>query len=437
MGRISLALVLLALPLAATAEPEEKVTSERIEALETRIEELEAGEAEPAGTLGNWTRRVKLGGSANTGYYWGQSNSVFRDDSFQIWDARIFIDAELGNAARFGETTVLRNVGFSFEWNLVRLGHLENEVGELIVDFQGIADSSWFNLQVGRFQIPVGENYLRFSQGYSTNPFISNTVGGPWFWDEGVRFYGNDSESRFGYVASLADAENAFNLDQKGDFQYTLKLFANPTSWLHLSVSALYTGEMGSSTTAAEGSLWLGEAWARAFGSGSIVPNYVDGVAVPDGPKEIRETYLVGADAIVTLSDIGRLWLAYGIYDIDQGTRLYNRRLHYWIAEILLYGSLVSPELADLYLGFRANGLGTYDSGEGYLLDFRFASTIGYNMESLTAYSTVLGWRISQFVTLRAEYTHQDMDLVRGVSAAVRDAARELDSWAIEVGVHF
>lgn len=415
----------------------ESPPSDRIEELERRIQELEDAEPSSGHSLADWTRRVKLGGSANTGYYWGETDSTFHEDTFQVWDARFFIDAELGEGLKFRRKTLLRNAGFSFEWNLVRLGRVENDVGELYIDFQGIANTAWINLQVGRTQIPVGENYQRFSKGFAENPFISNTVGGPWFWDEGVRLYGSSATGRFGYVASIMDAENDFNVDRNKDNQYTLKLWADPTSWLHLSVSGLHTGKIGSKKSSGEGSLWLGEAWARAFGSGTLVPNFVDGVIVPDQLGRIKGTYFLGADAIVTLPEVGRLWLAYGTYDIDQKGGLYDRTLHYWIAELILEGSLVTPEMKDLYLALRADGIGTYDSAEGYLLDFRRARTLGYNMKSLTAYSAAIGWHLFRFVTLRVEYTHQEIDLVRGTSALIRSHARDLDSAAIEVGVQF
>jgi hypothetical protein len=416
----------------------EPVPSDRIEALEQRIQELEDGEPSAGNSLADWTQRVKLGGSANAGYYWGETDSTFHEDTFQVWDARFFIDAELGEGLEFRRKTLLRNAGLSFEWNLVRLGRLENDVGELYIDFQGIADTAWLNLQVGRMQIPVGENYLRFGKGFANNPFISNTVGGPWFWDEGMRLYGSSPNSRFGYVASVMDAENDFNVDRNTDNQYTVKIWAKPTSWLHLSVSGLHTGKIGSKNSSAEGSLWLGEAWARQFGSGTTVTNYIGGVAVPqDGPKRLEETNLVGADAIITLPEMGRLWLAYGTYAIDQKGGLYDRRLHYWVAEVILEGSLVTPEARDFYLGLRADGIGTYDSKEGYLLDVRRARTLGYNMKSLTAYSAVVGWRVFRLVTLRVEYTHQDIDLVRGTDASIRRHTRDIDSAAIEVGVHF
>ena len=130
-------------------------------------------------------------------------------------DARLFVDAELARDVEVADATVVRTIGTTLEWDLVRIGELQNQVGELYVDFQGLADSSWLNAQVGRFQIPLGENYLRFSKGYRDNPFISNTVGGPWWWDEGVRVYGQESRGRFGYVASISNGDTNFNTDNK------------------------------------------------------------------------------------------------------------------------------------------------------------------------------------------------------------------------------
>jgi hypothetical protein len=239
-------------------------------------------------------------------------------------------------------------------------------------------------------------------------------------------------------VASIADGETSLENDLNSDYQYTLKLYANPTDWLHLSVSGLYTGKIGSRDSAGRGgALWLGESWARAFGSGTDVPNYQDGAAVPDGPNSIEETYLLAADGIVDFPGKVRLWLGYGTYEIDQDGAGYDRRLHYWVAELLLYGGLVAPDLSKLYVGFRAHGLGTYDRDEGYLLDFRYADRLGYNMESINAYSTVIGWEMLRYVTLRAEYTHVDIDLVRGASASLGGRANSVDSWGVEVGVHF
>ncbi len=424
----------------AAASATEEMLLERIDQLEQRIDDLEANQPKrrvPSESL-DWTRRVRLGGSANVGYFGGQRNSNFDPDSFDIWDARLFVDADLGQGIGLGERTIVRNVGFSFEWDLVRIGNLQNQVGDLYVDLQGLFEQDAANAQVGRFQIPVGEAYHLYGHGTANKPFVSNPVGGPWWWDEGIRLYGSGPEGRFGYVSSISDGETPFNADSDEGKQLTLKLFVKPWPWLYLSASGLRSGEIGSDSTPANGALWLGESWARAFGSGSGVPNFQDGAAIADGPNQIEETWLAAGDAILDFRDRARLWLAYGRYAIDSrsGTT-YDRVLHYWIAELLLRGAWASDLLRPFYVGVRANALGTYDGDEGYLLDVRRSGSLGYNMESLTEYSAVLGWELSHYLRLRAEYTRSQIDLVRGVTSDLRAAARDADFFAIELGASF
>jgi hypothetical protein len=173
-------------------------------------------------------------------------------------------------------------------------------------------------------------------------------------------------------------------------------------------------------------------------GSLSPVPTFSHGVSVADGPTQFRDTTYFGADAIVNVEDAARLWLSYGTYGLgaDRASR-YDRRLHQWVAELVLEGALASASLRPFYLGLRANGLGTYDHDEGYLLDVRQAWSIGYNARSLDVYSMVLGWRITDWVTLKAEYGLVDVGLVRGVTSSIRSAARGNDAFAVELGARF
>jgi hypothetical protein len=429
--------------------PERGADADRLEELERRVVELEQAEAEaepeaepaplPGGAwLPEWTQRVQLGGSASVGYFRRGQLTPEDSDAFQVWDARLFVDAELAEQVEVADTTLVRSIGATFEWDLVRLGELQNDVGELYADFQGIGDSTWLSTQVGRFQIPVGENYLRFSKGYRDNPFISNTVGGPWWWDEGLRFYGHDEKDRFGYVASVSNGETDFNHDTNTDPQGTLKLYTNPWPWLHLSVSGLASGEIGRTNEASSGALWLGETWGMPIGNWTIVPNFVDGVPVPDGPNLIDHTWLVGADAVVKPLDGLRVWLGGGQYHIEAaGGGPYDRNLYYWIAEIVADGRLVSPALAPLYLGLRANGITTNDAGRGYMLDIRLGDTVGFNMRDLTELSTVLGVRIGKYVVLRGEYAFQDVNLVHGVTPEIHSATGDNHWFAFDVGVSF
>jgi hypothetical protein len=438
----------------AGASEREAALLERIAELEDRVRQLEderesppPGELErrvealetegPAGATG-WPARLRLSGSAFTGYFRSASDGFFPEGSFEVWDARLFLEADLGREVRVAERRALRDLGLVFEWDLVRLGELENGVGDLYVDLRGIADSDLLNLQAGRFQIPVGENYLRFGRGAAANPFITNPVGGPWWWDEGVRFYGSSPEERLGYVASVTDGETPFDGDADSDPQLTLKLFARPTEWLYLSASGLRAGRIGSSSSRAMSALWIGESWPRAFGSGSDVASFDDGVAIPDGPFELDGVTLLGGDVVLSLRDWARLWLAYGRVHVDSdGPSLYDRDLQYWIAELVLEGRGLSPRLDPFYLGLRSSGLGTFDRDEGYLLDSRTDDTLGYNQRWLQAASLVLGWRLTSLATLRAEYTLQRVALVRGVTPEIEGAAGRGDFLAVGLGVGF
>jgi hypothetical protein len=205
-----------------------------------------------------------------------------------------------------------------------------------------------------------------------------------------------------------------------------------------VSASGLRSGEVGTPDSGASAALWLGESWARAFGSGTSVPSFQDGVAVPPGPSVLEDTWLAAGDVVLDFEDKLRAWLAYGHHGIDSADGdFYDRTLHYWIAEVVLRGAWAAEALRPFYMGLRANALATYDGDEGYALDKRLRPTLGYNVEQLTAYSIVFGWDLTANVRLRAEYTRLLVDLVHGVPDAIRDLAGDFDVYALEVGVSF
>ncbi len=434
--------LLMAFPLLAAPALAEDAA--RIEALERRIEQLEqraelAEERarvaeERSGVTPSEGPSAALSGSANFGWFGGQADSVTHQVGASVQDARLFVDAELGEELTAGSLTLVRNLGFTFEWDLVRLGKLRNDIGELYVDLQGLGGSSWLNLRPGRFQIPVGESYKRYSRGYAGNPFISNPVGGPWFWDEGVMLYGQSDGGSFGYVTSLTNGETPFADDDGDGEQLTLKLWTQLAPWLYASFSGLRTGEIGSGG----GALWLGETWAFPIGSMTAVPTSYENTVLPDTSEPFDSSWLAGADLVLTPRDDVRLWLGGGHYTLDsRADSDYDRTLRYWIAELLLQGSLLRPELSPAYFGLRADGVSTGDDELGYLLDVRYGDTLGFNMRSLSAYSAVVGWRLGGATTLRAEYSLRDIELIEGVPSSVQSDARDADTFGIEVGVRF
>jgi hypothetical protein len=409
--------------------------------LEKRIAELETQQAQApavgASGAGAWAERVRIGGSSNLAFIDGQDYGLFQHGSVKLYDTRFFIDADLARDVRLGDSTAFRDAGFAFEWNLVRVGYLANNLGDVYVDFRGLADQDWLNLDFGRFQIPFGENYLRFGRGYYTDPFIALSAPPPWFWDEGVKLWGKVLEGKASYAFSMTDGENAMNLLPNGSTQVSLKLAADPWEWLHLSVSGLRTGAIGSNTSPAFAAIWLGELFPRAFGAGSTAQSFSHGAPIGPGPNKLHGITVLGGDVIVKLPDT-RLWLSYGGANIDSsGGTTYDRNLIYWLAELMVQLDLISPRLAPAYVAVRASGLGTYSDDEGYLLDFR-NSAVGYNMSELDTYALVVGLPIGDHITLKGQYAFQHIALVRGVTVeAIKDGAERGDFFGMEIGVHF
>jgi hypothetical protein len=330
------------------------------------------------------------------------------------------------------------------ELNLVRRSEFgtdefaDGPLGETYLDLRELFGSDWLGVQAGRVMIPVGESYLRYGVGSATEPFISDPLGGPWYWDEGVRLHGTADGGRFGYVASVTEGDDEFDGATNQELQYTAKVYVDPCGWLHLSASGLVSGPLGSSTEEAMSALWLGEIISTAFGHMTGVPNFQDGAVVADGPTELDGVSLVGGDAVLDFAHRARVWLAYGLVEIDsKDSTAYDRTLHYWIAELVLVGEWLSPSLASCYLGMRGSGLGTYDDSEGYFTDNELLDAIGFNVASADALSLVLGWRLHERVTVKTEYTVNWMDLVDGVTPDIDAAAEDLDTFSIELAIDF
>ena len=369
--------------------------------------------------VGPVAERVRISGSWMGAVLDSQERSQVQLEGFRTWDARLFVDVDLAEDLALGGREILDAAGIAFEWEFYRLGRESDDLGELYLDLQGLAGSPWLNVQLGRFQIPVGEAYLRYGKAWRENPFLSNPVSGAWWWDEGIRIHGAREDGRVGYVASLSSGETAENWRMDGGGQATLKLYGSPLRGLHVSASALWAGRAGDSDTPGETALWIGEDWGRAFGSRSPYPNLIGGRAVPDGPNRLDRTLFFGADAIVTRWRGVRLWLSYGYAEIDSsGPSFYDRALHSWLAEVVLDGRLVAPELHPLHVALRASGIGTYDDAKGYDLDIRSLFRFGYNGRSLEAYSVAVGWKLNRYARVLVEYTHQRVSLVEGASAA-------------------
>lgn len=409
---------------------------ERAARFETDLREL--GRAAGDGlarvpVVGELARRIRVSGDAVGVFLDAGSGSQLPDDHWTTWDARIFADVLIAEDVKLGERVLAHAVGVSGEWQLFRIGRHDGDLGELYLDVQGLLGSRWLDVQIGRFLVPVGESYLRFGKGGRDNPFVTNAVGGPWWWDEGVRIHGADERGRFGYTASFSGGETARRWSFHEGDQATLKLFARPASWLYLSASGLYSGPMGEAGKPAEAALWLGETWGQGVPNDKLV-FFGPGI---DGIQELDDTLFLGADAILTHPAGARLWLSYGSYEIDSSApSAFDRRLHTWLAELVLEGRLVASRLRPFYLALRAAGLGTYDADDGYVLDSRYGDALGNTMRSLERISVAVGWRMREWADLKVEYTVQDAEMIRSARAFGLGVDDD-DFLIVALGLHF
>jgi hypothetical protein len=130
---------------------------------------------------------------------------------------------------------------------------------------------------------------------------------------------------------------------------------------------------------------------------------------------------------------VARLWLAYGQVGIDGGgPSQYDRDLRYWITEGVFDLGVLSSVLDRFYLAGRYSEFGTFDSDEGYLIDVMYLGTrLGFNTEHVSQISAGIGFRVSDRITLKTEYSWFDFDLVRGVPDSLRDLADDKDVFRV------
>jgi len=119
--------------------------------------------------------------------------------------------------------------------------------------------SGWLNLRVGRFPIPFGEEYQR--RNMLDNPLISHSVGDIWGIDEGVEVFG--AVDRFSYVLAVQNGGHKTLRDFDADKAVVARVGYDPTAWLHLSVSAMRTGDL-TVVGDAFSEVWIGNGFFRA-----------------------------------------------------------------------------------------------------------------------------------------------------------------------------
>jgi hypothetical protein len=188
------------------------------------------------------------------------SQGMFPNSEFRVDEAKLFIEAPIwGDVYFFGELNLMTREAEG----------LNLQLGELYVDIESISKlwncDRMLNLRIGRMYIPFGEEYL--SRYAIDNPLISHSLSDIWGVDEGIELYGR--LGKFSYAAAVQNGGPSGVRDFNADKSIAGRLGFDPTTWLHLSVSAMRTGDL-----TPPGDHWS-ELW---FGNGWLVPLSYNGI---------------------------------------------------------------------------------------------------------------------------------------------------------------
>jgi hypothetical protein len=220
------------------------------------VSKQEAPEIPPQGDSSFHIGKVDITGEGGVAFFKSGPNGQQPHSTFRIDEARLFLEAPVWN-----------DVYFYSELDLAtrETTSLALNIGELYLDFEDVSKlwgcDRMLNVRAGRFYIPFGEEYMyRFA---IDNPLISHSVSDLWGTDDGVEAYGKIGMVH--YAAAVQNGGGATSESLQGDKSFAGRVGVDPAKWLHLSVSAMRTGELnvknGVSAT------WFGNGFFRSLGS--------------------------------------------------------------------------------------------------------------------------------------------------------------------------
>lgn len=441
------------------AEAEIVALRDQVQALTQRLEQLEQGDHRAAavadtrrhvagGARGglDWTERLSVSGNTDIGYVNGGKNSREPAGRFVLENARLFFDVDLTDYSDV-EGGIAESTSFFVEWDMIRWGGIRNRFGSVYLQFEQLLDRDWLNLRLGRTPVPFGVEYERFHQARPENPLFSYSVTSPYNWDQGISLYGSFGENRLAYVVAVMNGDSRLE-NSHSEPAISTKLTVRPLPWMEITVSGLRSGKLGAQMDDGRAAFGFSGVYPTPFGARTSVPNYAEGGVIGDDPAGRVDVSAWELDWTLRSESLGHLWFSYGAYDIAaNGAASYDRDLRYWVAEGVLelgaFADLVgwsgSAEiLDDWYVAVRHSAVGTFDANEGYLLEFmNEGDNLGFNTERVLANSVGVGYRLNGWATLKLEYSHFDVDLIRGVPADLRRLAGSRDYMAVGVSAGF
>ena len=342
-----------------------------------------------------WYENIDLYGYAAFTYLDTGGTGTSKHGSFLVKEASLFLDAQMWeHISFFSETWLLR-----FPQNDAFI------VGELYAKFDDLFardGAGGIGVKVGRFEIPFGEDYLRWDA--NETPFITFSAADPYGIDEGVEAYG--SVGGVHWIAALTNGSQGTGSDENSAKLVAAKLYGDPFGDLYLSASGLTMGAV--------------ERSALRF-SGSAISPVGTGAASTAGVSPNNSVDAAGweLDGWIARSRRANVRLQVGQLYIDDDASAFDRDLTWF--EIEPAYSLRD----DLELVLRYSEIGTYEDDEGYIFSGKpvaQAETFGYDSSALRRVSAGARWTINPRLAAKVEVGHDWIDLI---DASPSDAENE------------
>jgi hypothetical protein len=355
--------------------------NQRMEDLEKRVQTGEAAKSEPEGETDKSANKrfslnnVVVSGEGGLAFFSGGRDSEFKRSEFKIDEARLFV-----------ESPILENIYFYSELNLTtRESYTENfQLGELYLDFENLSRfwnrDGQMTLRLGRFYIPFGEEYQTRYAIY--NPLISHSLSDIWGVDEGIEVFG--TIKKFSYAFAVQNGDNLLLEDSTSDKSVAGRIGFDPTSRVHLSLSAMRTGDIAS--TAPLSALWFANGFFMPMPHSTATLFHAD-VFEADAQYKWSNGYVRGAGG-------------YAHYADNDPVERHRRDIYYYYIEAVqklsrrFYAAgrvsqIVAPH------GFPLVGNGEAADYEGELTKNLWRLSLG------------LGYRYSQHLVLKTDYSFE------------------------------
>jgi hypothetical protein len=343
---------------------------------------------------------VVITGEGAAGFYETGKNGIYPNASFRVHEARLFFDAPVWDDIYFyGQVDLI--TAQSHNNNL--------QLGELYLQFENLG-KQWnldqlLNARIGQFYIPFGEEYeYRFA---IDNPLISHSLSDLWGYNPGLELYG--SWRKLSYVLAVQNGGNSTLNDGTADKSLVGRIGYDPLSWLHLSASAMRTGDL-SVQNDGQSDIWFGGGFFQSIGSANTTTFHVN-LAELDAAAKWKSGYVKAAGGYADYDDndptpvvAGSLTPGgYGTVVGGNPTSDHHRDIYHYYLEALQH---LSPKI------YGVTRFSQIRAKDGYPIIGD--SAVGQPTSDLWRLSLGLGWQLNRHMTLKTEYMFERGQLSTG-----------------------